>query len=111
MKACRTSRCRGIPSPSFAWCDPCLLAWGETRNLAGTLPAPLVVAVEPVPAPVFVLDVPPDGYHQCTNCTGLYPVLVDDVLCMRCDSILYPTSPVPRPAETWPATARLREAS
>lgn len=113
MKACRTSACKGVPSPSFAWCDECLLAWGEKRkSLAGTLPAPAVVAFEPVPTPVSVLDVAPrGGYRRCTNCTGYYQVLVDEVLCIRCDSILYPSSNIPLPGSEVARRGQLREAS
>ena len=28
--------------------------------------------------------------RRCSCCGNTYPVLVDDVLCIRCDAILYP---------------------
>lgn len=39
--------------------------------------------------------------ERCANCTALVWLLVDDLLCIRCDSLLWPsTTAMPAPAAT-----------
>lgn len=37
---------------------------------------------------------PPRQEARCQSCAGLFWALVDDVLCVRCDALMFPAGPV-----------------
>ena len=54
-------------------------------------PAPAPVLVAPASIPTWA-DIVGDG-KRCGICCQVYPVLVDDVLCIRCDAVMWPNRP------------------
>lgn len=89
MNTCKLPDCSN-PTRGYGWCTAHRQAW-KRGQLTQTMRVEVIPSPVPVEKPKPVMPTPG---HRCGSCTRVFPVLVDGILCIDCDSLFYPARPI-----------------